>query len=212
MNKAIVVAAALVAASGCKKDSKPAGDCKADVTAAFHRAAHAGIVAGATKDGKTLDDKMRGEMALVEKDLEARFQPVSDAIAGVCVSDHWSADMLTCVRQANDGPAIDACNKFLDDAQRKHLDAVTEAAQAKTDAPAGKSPICDKYADLEIKCNAAGEDARPTILDFCMKARNGAKEVTYQLIALESSCAETVTDCDSYKACVEKKKSETSPQ
>ena len=86
------------------------------------------------------------------------------------------------------------------------------ANEASKKATAGAPAACDKYANYEIKCAGADEGARPTILDFCTRARAGNPDPTYQLIKLESGCAETATDCDSYKSCVEDKKKTTAPQ
>jgi len=215
MLKAIV--ATLVLVAGCSKDTKSptggsaasAGDCKTVISDAFGRAARAGMEAGATKDGTKVDPTLRAEMDRIGKDLEAHFKQLADGISAVCVSDKWSPEMLACLRQANTGDAFDACNVHLDATQRKHLDDATRAAESQ--AQQAGSPVCSKYADFEIKCAGAGEDARSTILDFCAKARAGAKDITYQLIALESSCAETAADCDAYKTCVEQKKRDASP-
>jgi hypothetical protein len=198
MHKALMLAAALVAVGGCKKDSKSTGsasaaDCTNAITGVFQREERSGM------EGR----------AAVAKDIEAHFQPLSDAIAGACISDHWSPAMLACVRQAKDLESVDACTTFLDEAQRKHLDAVADAVEAKANAVPAASPTCAKFADLEIKCSGRGEDERSTILDFCAKAQAGKKEL--QLIALECTCADTATDCTSYKSCVEQKKHETQP-
>lgn len=71
---------------------------------------------------------------------------------------------------------------------------------------------CARYADLEIQCGKGKEGARSTILDYCAKSADPGKDVMLQLIALESSCAETAADCGAYKACVEQKKRDTAPQ
>jgi hypothetical protein len=213
----ILLVATLLLVAGCSKDTKsPAGgsaastgDCKTVISDAFVRAAHAGMEAGATKDGTKVDPQLRAEMDRIGKDLDAKFKPMAEAVAAVCVSDKWSAEMLACVRKASTGDAFDACNLHLDATQRQHLEDATRAADSRAQQSA--SPVCMKYADFEIKCAGAGEDARSTILDFCAKARAGAKEITYQLIALESSCAETAADCDAYKTCVEQKKRDASP-
>jgi hypothetical protein len=215
MLKAIV--ATLVLVAGCSKDTKSpaggsaasAGECKTVISDAFGRAARAGMEAGATKDGTKIGPALRAEMDRIGKDLDAKFKPMAEAIAAVCVSDKWSPEMLACVRQAATGEAFDACSSHLDATQREHLDDATRAADSQAQQSA--SPACTKYADFEIKCAGAGEDARSTILDFCAKARAGAKEITYQLIALESSCAETAADCEAYKTCVEQKKHDSSP-
>jgi hypothetical protein len=210
---AVVATLALVA--GCSKDptsrtgGSGAGDCKAVVSDAFVRAARAGMEEGATKDGAKIDPALRAEMDRLGKDLDAQFKPLVEAYAAACVSDKWSTEMLACVRQATTSDALDACNNHLDVVQRKHLDEATRASEAR--AQQGASPACMKYADLEINCRGAGADARSTILEFCTKARAGEKEVTYQLIALESACAETATDCAAYKACIAQKKRDGAP-
>jgi hypothetical protein len=140
----------------------------------------------------------------------ATLAPIKAGLTKACTDDHWPADALACLAVAQDETAVDACDAKLTREQSARAKAAIDAAQ-KSAQPAA-SDVCQKYAKLEIECGGAGEDARPTILDFCAKARAGAKEATYQLIALESSCAETAGDCAAYKACVEKKKSETSPQ
>ncbi|MBV8762747.1 MAG: hypothetical protein JO257_36015, partial [Deltaproteobacteria bacterium] len=146
----------------------------------------------------------------IKKDMLATLAPIKAGLTKACTDDHWSAEALACLNAANDEAAMDACDGKLTREQSAHAKAAISEAQ-KAGAPAA-SDVCQKYAKFEIECADAGEDARPTILDFCTKARAGAKEITYQLIKLESDCAATVADCAAYKACVEKKKAETTPE
>jgi hypothetical protein len=140
-------------------------------------------------------------------DMIASLAPVKAATIKACVDDKWSADALTCLKQKG---SITDCDDKLTDAQRAHRDQLANEAAKK--ATAGAPAACDKYANYEIKCAGAEEGARPTILDFCTRARAGNPDPTYQLIKLESGCAETAADCDSYKSCIEDKKKTTAPQ
>ena len=150
------------------------------------------------------------EVASIKKDMLASLAPTKAGLTRACTEDHWPAEAIACLDAANDEHAVDACDAKLTREQSARAKAAIEAAQ-KAAQPTG-SDVCEKYAKFEIECGGAGEDARPTILDFCAKARAGAKEATYQLIKLESTCAGESADCAAYKACVEKKKAETSPE
>jgi hypothetical protein len=207
--------------TACKKDNKPAagsasagsgaptstsgqatGDCASVVSGALDRTALHAFGSGGGAGS--------AEVAQIKKDMLATLAPVKAALTGACTADHWPAEALACLQAANDEAAVDACDDKLTREQSAHAKAAVDAAQKAAQPTA--SPVCEKYAKFEIECGGAGEDARPTILDFCAKARAGAKEATYQLIALESSCAEASADCAAYKACVDKKKGETSPE
>jgi len=206
----------LVLVTACKKDSKPAagsaapaapttnasGDCASVISGALDRTALTAFGSGGGAGS--------AEIASIKKDMLATLAPIKNALSKACVDDHWPAEALACLQAANDEAAVDACDDKLTREQSAHAKAAIDAAQ-KAAQPAA-SAVCEKYAKFEIECGGAGEDARPTILDFCAKARAGAKEATYQLIALESSCAESSADCAAYKACVDKKKADTSPE
>src|SRR5688572_26226649 len=71
--------------------------------------------------------------------------------------------------------------------------------------------ICERYADLELKCGGYGEGARDIARSTCEKGRGGSQELLDKMVAVESECAVPDTTCDAYKACVEKAKSENSP-
>ena len=77
----------------------------------------------------------------------------------------------------------------------------------------GDTSICARYADLELKCGGYGEGARDIARTTCEDARGAKKDadMMMKMIALESECALPDTDCDAYKACVEKAKKENSP-
>ena len=74
------------------------------------------------------------------------------------------------------------------------------------------SSICERYADLELKCGGYGEGARAVARSTCESARAGADDLMSQLVALESECALPDMTCDAYKACVEKAKAENTPK
>ena len=206
----------VVLVTACKKDSKPAagsaaaaaptaaasGDCASTISGALDRTALTAFGSGGGAGS--------AEIAAIKKDMLATLAPIKAALTKACTDDHWPAEALACLQAANDEAAVDACDDKLTREQSAHAKTAVETAQKAAQPSA--SPVCEKYAKFEIECGGAGEDARPTILDFCAKARAGAKEVTYQLIALESSCAESSADCAAYKACVDKKKAETSPE
>jgi hypothetical protein len=82
-------------------------------------------------------------------------------------------------------------------------------------AACGKSTPtpCDKYAEMEVRCNdKGGEGVRGVARQFCESAQKDKDtEVLSAMIALEAECAQTETACDAYHACIEKKKAETTP-
>jgi hypothetical protein len=184
---------AVLAFAACKKD----GDCATVVGKVIDEAARSGDTGAASK----------AEVDKVTNDLIVSLAPVKAATIKACVDDKWSADALTCLQHKG---SITACDDKLTDAQRSHRDELANEASKK--ATAGAPAACDKYANYEIKCAGAEEGARPTILDFCTRARAGNPDPTYQLIKLESGCAETATDCATYKSCIEDKKKTTTPQ
>lgn len=170
-------------------------DCASVIGAAIDEAARTGVANGAGGGAaKTEVDKMA-------QDVIVSLGPVKAATIKACVDDHWSVDVIDCMKKNG---AITTCDEKLTEAQRKHRDELANEASKK--ATAGAPAACEKYADYEIKCASAEEGARPTILDFCTRARAGNPDPTYKLIASESKCAETATDCDSYKSCTEQKK------
>jgi len=72
--------------------------------------------------------------------------------------------------------------------------------------------LCERYADLELRCGGYGEGARGIARSTCEDAHKAAADdVMLKMIKLESECALPDTDCDAYKACVEKAKEENSP-
>ena len=74
-----------------------------------------------------------------------------------------------------------------------------------------KDSLCDRYADLEVRCGGYGEGARGIATSTCEKAQKPGDDVMLKMIKIESACALPDTDCDAYKACVEKAKAENSP-
>ena len=180
----------------------PSGDCATVIGGALDRTALTAFGSGGGAGP--------AEIAQIKKDMLATLAPIKAGLTSACNTDHWPAEALACLQASTDEASMDACDAKLSREQSAHAKAAIEQAQ-KAAVPAA-SDVCQKYAKFEIECADAGEDARPTILDFCAKARAGAKEITYQLIKLESDCAATVADCAAYKACVEKKKAETTPE
>ena len=93
--------------------------------------------------------------------------------------------------------------------------ALAAAACGKSKSESSSTPQtrCDKYAAMEVKCSGhSGEDVRAMAKQFCeSSAKDKDSNVMAAMISLEADCAETETECDAYKACVEKKKSETTP-
>ena len=90
---------------------------------------------------------------------------------------------------------------------------VVPAAGCKEKAKSSKDmSICERYADLELKCGGYGEGARDIARSTCEEARTGKDDLMSQLVALESECALPDTTCDAYKACVEKAKEENTPK
>jgi hypothetical protein len=210
-----IALALLLALVACKKDNKPGAgsaapgapgatpaDCTAAISGAIDRTAITAFGSGGGAGS--------AEVASIKKDMLATLEPIKAGLTRACTDDHWPPEALACLAAAHDEASVDACDAKLTREQSAHAKAAIEAAQ-KAGQPAA-SGVCEKYAKFEIECGGAGEEARPTILDFCAKARAGAKEITYQLIALESTCADESADCAAYKACVEKKKAETSPE
>ncbi|HET9989233.1 MAG TPA: hypothetical protein VFQ65_11950 [Kofleriaceae bacterium] len=196
------LALVLVLAAGCKKDTTAGatktGDCATVLTAAIDHVAHSGIDEGA-KNGAPA-----AEVERIKKDLDASLGPLKKATIQACTEDHWSAEALTCIATKQ---KLEECADKLTDAQNKHVEQLVTAATKKTGSPA-----CEKYAKMEMECGGAPEDAKPTIIDFCTKAEGGATDTTYQLIALETGCAQTAADCDAYKKCVDDKKATTTPK
>ena len=193
----------LLADGGCKKDASTAdpgkaGDCTKVLTAAIDHLAHTGIDEGA-KNGAPA-----AEVERIKKDLDASLGPLKKATIQACTEDHWSAEALDCISTKQ---KLEECANKLTDAQNKHVEELVTAATKKTGSPA-----CEKYAKMEMECGGAPEDAKPTIIDFCTKAEGGANDTTYQLIALETGCAQTAADCDAYKKCVDDKKATTAPK
>jgi hypothetical protein len=203
------VLVAILAAVACKKDgagagagsAASAGDCASVIGKTIDEAARSGVTKGA---GSAAPNP---EIEKVANDMIVSLAPVKAATIKACVDDKWSTDALACLAKKG---SITDCDDKLTEAQRTHRDELANATSKK--ATAGAPPACDKYANYEIKCAGADEGARPTILDFCTRARAGNPDPTYQLIKLESACAETATDCDSYKSCIEQKKLTTTPQ
>jgi hypothetical protein len=200
------LALVLVLATACKKDATSAdpppatksGDCATVLTAAIDHVAHSGIDEGA-KNGAPA-----AEVARIKKDLDASLAPLKKATIQACTEDKWSAEALTCISTKL---KLEECADKLTAAQNKHVGDLVTAATNKTGSPA-----CEKYAKMEMECGGAADDAKPTIIDFCTKAEGGASETTYQLIALETGCAQTAADCDGYKKCVDDKKATTTPK
>lgn len=190
----------------CKKDAatsggatpgSAAGDCATVVTAAIDHVAHAGVDEGAKAGAPS------GEVDRIKKDLDASLVPIKAATIKACTEDHWSAEALSCIATKQ---KLEDCADKLTAAQNKHVGELVAAATTRTGTPA-----CEKYAKMEMECGGAPADAKPTILDFCAKAATGASDATYQLIALETSCAQDAADCDAYKKCVDDKKATTRP-
>lgn len=202
----LVVLVGLVA---CKKAPSP-GDCARVVDKTVEQQMKTGMREGAETNG-SITPEIQAEIDRLHKDMAVTLKPVKDALTKACTDDAWSADAIACLDAATTPAAFSACDAKLTATQRAHIETVTKDAMAKA-APAGSPPACTRYADLEIRCGSAKDSDRPVILDFCTKARAGAKGTTYQLIALESRCAETAADCDAYKQCVEKSKAETTPE
>lgn len=203
-----VLLVAVLAFAACKKESAgtpatpaTAGDCATVIGKTIDDAARSGVTTGAGSAAPKAEvDKMANDMIV-------SLAPVKAATIKACVDDKWSAAALACLTKKG---SVTDCDDQLTDAQRTHRDALANEASKK--ATSGAPAACDKYANYEIKCAGAEEGARPTILDFCTRARAGNPDPTYQLIKLESACAETATDCDSYKSCIEDKKKTTAPQ
>lgn len=91
-----------------------------------------------------------------------------------------------------------------------------EKSKDKAKPKPGEGSVCERYAELEVRCGgyqgAAATETLKVAHDYCVEARAGDKsDVMSALIALESECAAKHTDCDPYKACVEKAKDETDP-
>jgi hypothetical protein len=208
--KTSLLLVAILSLVACKKETASPGggsamaaagnDCASVISAAIDDAARTGVKSGAGGNAP------KAEVDKMAQDVIVSLGPVKAATIKACVDDHWSADVIDCMKKNG---AITTCDDKLTDAQRKHRDDLANEASKK--ATAGAPPACEKYADYEIKCASADEGARPTILDFCTRARAGNPDPTYKLIALESKCAETATDCDSYKSCTEQSKKDNSP-
>jgi hypothetical protein len=93
---------------------------------------------------------------------------------------------------------------------------VLGACESKGKPKPGTGSVCERYAELEVRCGGyTGDEAKETLklaAEYCTKARAGDKEdVMSALIALESECAAKETECAAYEACVEKAKDETDP-
>jgi hypothetical protein len=206
----IKVAVLVVCVVACNKD-KPAGahDCADVLDKTVDHLIKQGMTEGATETAGKMTPEVKAEVDRMAKEMNRMGGPIKAALVKACTDDKWPADVLDCYAKADTSAAGDACEAKLSPEQRRHADtAVTEAMEKA--APAA-SPECKRYADLEIQCGSATETDRPVIVDFCTKARGGAKEATYQLIALESTCAATAKDCAAYKACVDDKKATTNP-
>lgn len=151
--------------------------------------------AGAAEGGAP--DKLKREAEKMAADMDT--SGVKKNLIKVCHDDAWPADTLTCLAGASSARDFDTCMKPLSADKRDHANTAVNSGLEQT-APKA-SPQCKHYADLEIQCGKAKEDARPVILSYCEKARGGDPGSTYKLIAAESECAQTAADCDSYKAC-----------
>ena len=181
--------------------SATSGDCAPIITKVIDDAARAGVANGAGSAAPNAEVEKMGN------DMIVSLAGVKAATIKACVDDKWSSDALACLKAKG---SVTDCDAKLTDQQRSHRDELaSKAAKAATaDAPAA----CIKYAKYEIECGGADQSARPTILDFCTRARAGNPDPTYQLIKLESECAESSADCASYKSCVDAKKKTTAPQ
>lgn len=72
--------------------------------------------------------------------------------------------------------------------------------------------LCERYADLELRCGGHGEGAREIARSTCEKAQTAEDpDLMLQMIKLESVCATPDTDCATYKACVDKQLDDNDP-
>jgi hypothetical protein len=198
------LAVLLVFVVACNKD-KPAG--KADCATVLDKVVDHMIKEGMTEGAKGtggMTPEVKSEVDRMAKEMDRMGKPIKAALSKACSDDKWSVEVLDCYATATSSVQFDGCEAKLSTEQRAHSDKVVSEAMA--NAAPKASPACARYADLETKCGTATESDRPVIVDFCEKARAGATESTYLLIALESSCAETAKDCDSYKQCIAEKK------
>jgi hypothetical protein len=203
----IKLAVLVVLVVACNKDKdKPAagaGDCASVLDKVVDHLIKAGMTEGASESGP-MSAEVKSEVDRMAKEMERMGKPIKAALTKACTDDKWPADVLACYKAATAAADFDACEAKLSPDQRAHSDKAVDEAM-KNAAPKA-SPACAKYADMETECGTATKDDRPVIVDFCEKARAGAKEATYQLIALESACAETAKDCATYKQCIDDKK------
>ncbi len=206
MKIALVLVTSMLAFSACKKDggtatTTTAGDCAPIITKVINEAARSGVASGAGSAAP------KAEVEKMGNDMVVSLAGVKAATIKACVDDRWSNDALACLKSKG---SVTDCDGKLTGQQRTHRDEL--AAAAAKDATANAPAACTKYAKYEIECGGADQSARPTILDFCTRARAGNPDPTYQLIKLESECAEASADCAAYKSCVELKKQTTTPQ
>ena len=71
---------------------------------------------------------------------------------------------------------------------------------------------CEQYAEMEVKCgDVNGEGVRSIAKSFCEKAQKDKDDVMGKMISLEAECANQETECEAYKACIDKAKETNSP-
>jgi hypothetical protein len=76
----------------------------------------------------------------------------------------------------------------------------------------GKKSHCEQYAEMEVRCgDVNGEGVRGVAKSFCEKAQKDKDDLMNAMIALEAECANQNTECEPYKACIEKAKQDNPP-
>jgi len=76
---------------------------------------------------KTVDDATR-------RAVEAQLPAMRDSIVHVCTDSKWGGGVRTCLVDANDRVAFEACEQQLTDVQRQALDRSARGEAAETDS------------------------------------------------------------------------------
>lgn len=110
MTRAVIlpVIILVIALGACRRGSPDAPPCGA-VGAKFL------VLAERALEDKKPDEAMR-------RALKQQLPAMRDTIVGVCMDSTWSAGVRTCLVNANDHVAFEACEQQLTDAQRRALD------------------------------------------------------------------------------------------
>jgi hypothetical protein len=181
---AFVSVLSLAAFAGCKKGGAGGSDCAGTIGGLVDR-----MMAEQANDPKMKD--MPAEAKKQMEDMVKKMAPkMKEVMIGVCNTDKWSAEALTCYGAAKNEGDAKACDAKLTPEQKKSMDKAEEAAMKDMmggamggDKPAGDKPAGDK---------PAGD--KPA----------GDKPAEGSAAAPAAAAGDLPAECNDYKAAIEK--------